>query len=360
MKITFLVPNIEISGGNRANFELADALVELGHEVTVVYPLIPGRDGLGWLNLRKTAVQVVKGCRNLIGNLEWFPLKANLSSVSYVSKAVLAKDLPDADFLIFSWWAHCQSALELPARCGTPIHLIRSMEFWGGPKALVCAAYQLSLDKFVTSDYLKAQYESEFGAVNGLVPDGVNTNLFNPGSADNKDSVVVGMVYRSQLWKRMGDGLEALARVQAQHPEVRIKLFGESIRSRDKAALGALNHVEYEHLPSGERLRDLYRSLDIFLSPSGKEEAFGLPALEAMACGCAVVATKVGAVETYSSDEKTALHCDPGNVEQLTLAINRLLEDVTLRAELGAKAAEQAKEFGWRASAQALLNQLPG
>ncbi len=356
MKFTFLVPNIEISGGNRANFELANALVAGGHEVAVVYPTVPGRDGLGWLNLRKTAVQVVKGLRNLVQDLSWFPLKARLSRLPMFNAKALSQHLPHADYLVFSWWAHGEMVNQLSDHCGQPIHLVRSMEFWGGPEALVAAAYRLPIPKVVTSDHLRQQLVAEFDAPLGVVPDSVDLSLFHPPT-EKHSALTIGMMYRTQPLKRMADGIDALIKVQTAMPEVKVHLFGESIKGPDRKHLQALRY-DYSHFPTGTELRDIYQSLDIFLFPSGSEEAFGLPPLEAMACGCAVVATRVGAVENYSVDEVSARHCEVGDVDGLAAAMLKLTDE-SVRSSWGAAAVQAAGAMDWSHSANALLELLP-
>jgi len=55
MRITFLLPAISIAGGIRSTFELVNRLQNRGHDVSVVYPLIPMRSGAKWYNLRNLA-----------------------------------------------------------------------------------------------------------------------------------------------------------------------------------------------------------------------------------------------------------------------------------------------------------------
>lgn len=362
MKFTILLPNIEVSGGNRANFELANALEELGHEVNVFYPILPGRDGQGWSNLRKTGVQLVKGVRNCLTKLSWFPLKAKLHSLPFVNARALKDGLPKADFILFSWWAHALLLERLPEQYGKPVHLIRSMEFWGGPGDQVTAAYRATMPKIVTSEHLREQYESQFGEVSGIVPDAVSLTLFNPGdraSGMTKDKpLVLGMMYRRQPLKRMADGIEVLRNVMRKFPKAQILLFGEKLKREDRRRLAQLPGYRHMLFPTGEALRDVYRSLDVFLFTSGPEEAFGLPPLEAMACGCAVVSTRIGAVASYSTDQVSALHCEVGDIAGMTAAVAGLLDDPARRRAVSLAAIEAVQEYSWQKSATKLISLL--
>jgi glycosyltransferase involved in cell wall biosynthesis len=353
MKFTFLLPNIEVSGGNRANFELSNALIELGHEVVIVYPIVPGRDGLGWTSMRKTLVQLVKGIRNFFSRELWFDLKAELIPLTYFSVSQLKKSLPRADYLIVSWWAHVPLIANLDSRTGKPVHLIRSLEYWGGPEQQVTKAYQASMLKIVTSNALKSQYEEKFGKTNGVVSDGVCLKTFSPGLSPYKKAefFTIGMMYRRQPLKRMADGLKVLGAIASRHDNVRVMLFGERLKREDKVRLKSIPNWSHTRFPTGYHLRDHYRCLDAFLFPSGPEEAFGLPPLEAMACGCAVVSTNVGAVHEYATMNETALICEPGDLADLEAQLERLLADQTFCQQLGWKGAESARSMSWQRSA---------
>ena len=75
-------------------------------------------------------------------------------------------------------------------------------------------------------------------------------------------------------------------------------------------------------------------------------ESFGLVALEAMACGTPVVATRVGGLQTVVTSESGVL-VPPGDAEALAHAIESLLDDMELRIQLAAGARARAVTFTW-------------
>lgn len=95
-------------------------------------------------------------------------------------------------------------------------------------------------------------------------------------------------------------------------------------------------------------LRELYRRAALFVYPS-HYEGFGLPPLEAMACGTAVVTTDGGAIPEVVGDAAAVVKA--GNAQVLGAVMRGLLRDRSARLELGARGIERAKRFNWSASA---------
>ncbi len=96
--------------------------------------------------------------------------------------------------------------------------------------------------------------------------------------------------------------------------------------------------------------RELYRAAEAFVYPS-LAEGFGLPVLEAMACGSPVVASTADALVEVGGD--AALYAPPRDVEALARAIERALEDAPLRESLAAAGLARAAQFPWDAGAGA-------
>jgi len=96
----------------------------------------------------------------------------------------------------------------------------------------------------------------------------------------------------------------------------------------------------------------LYRAADAFVYPS-LFEGFGLPPVEAMACGCPVVASTRGALAEVVAE--AALRIDPLDVSALAAALERVAADPDCRARLIADGRTNAQRFDWQANARAVL-----
>ncbi|MBC7315226.1 MAG: glycosyltransferase family 4 protein [Chloroflexi bacterium] len=98
-----------------------------------------------------------------------------------------------------------------------------------------------------------------------------------------------------------------------------------------------------------EDLPALYQGADLFAFPS-LYEGFGIPVLEALACGTPVVTSNTSSMPEAAGD--AALLVDPRDVEAIAEALWRLLEDASLRNALRARGFEQVRRFSWVASAR--------
>jgi glycosyltransferase involved in cell wall biosynthesis len=97
----------------------------------------------------------------------------------------------------------------------------------------------------------------------------------------------------------------------------------------------------------------LYSLADVFAFPSFAE-GFGVPPLEAMACGVPVIASNTTSLPEVVGD--AALLVDPHNPEELAQAILHILEDTQLQADLRHKGYERVKHFTWEESARKMLS----
>ena len=117
-------------------------------------------------------------------------------------------------------------------------------------------------------------------------------------------------------------------------------------------AVNARPHVRLLGFVDDADLPALYRQATVFAYPS-IYEGFGLPPLEAMACGTPVVASSASSVPEAVGD--AGLLHDPFDVDELADALHRVVRDDALRADLRARGLARAVEFTWRRTAREWL-----
>lgn len=106
---------------------------------------------------------------------------------------------------------------------------------------------------------------------------------------------------------------------------------------------------------SDKDITKAYTDSHIFISTSWWE-GFGLPPLEAMSCGCAVICSKAGGVDEYARNETNCLMFEPKNEDELKECLIRMINDKSLRDYLVLNALKTAKQFTWENSAKQLTN----
>jgi glycosyltransferase involved in cell wall biosynthesis len=207
--------------------------------------------------------------------------------------------------------------------------------------ALAWLSYRLPFTKLVTTEWLRERVGDPRALVVGH---GIDLAIFNPGEDPARgasaapDSPVVGVIGRLGDVKGYPDFLRA------------VRLLDEQCRARflvvraDPVELPDRRHVETIQAPDEQAMADFYRRCDVFVFPS-LAEGFGLPALEAMACGCAVVTTDCGGVNAFARDGENCLMVPPGQPSALAAAIERLVQDPSLRDTLARRGLETAVGF---------------
>ena len=176
----------------------------------------------------------------------------------------------------------------------------------------------------------------------------VDAALFHPVPVEQNDGRLrVLMLHHEYEWKGVLEGIEAFTRVKRRHPELLLVGFGT------KRPRLPLAYDEFFENPPQERLAWLYSRCPIYCCPSW-DEGLGMPPMEAMACGAALCTYDNGGCRDYAIDGQTALMAPRRDLEALTRALARLVEDRQLRERLARQGRELiSTRFDWeRATAR--------
>lgn len=319
LNITYLFESTTLWGGTRVALEQTEALSEAGYKVTI---------------LSKDAGPT------------WYPLKLSVTQVSHFD----ASTIPDSDIIVGTFWPTVRDAYK--SGRGLTVHLCQGYEGsykeYRNIKHEIEEVYSLNIPKLTVSRHLNNFLSERFNADTYYVGQMLDREIFYPSEnqpPDNKPDplniLVIGPFEGS--FKNIPPSLKGikLANKKLKDP---IKLI--------RASQFPLSHEEeriiipdayHFHIPYQD-MGDIYRASDIFISMSTAEEGFGLPALEAMACGIPVILSKIPSHLGFDESHDYAIFVE-STPEAVSEAILHLFEDADIRSRLSKKGLSVAGKF---------------
>jgi glycosyltransferase involved in cell wall biosynthesis len=312
MRITFVLPPVDLSGGIRVVAIYATWLREHGHDVTLVSP--PHREP----ELRRKVASLLKGkgwpvAKAIKSHLDGANLDHRLLDTF---RPVTEADVPDADVVIATWWETAEWVNALSPAKGAKVHFVQGHEVFDYlPLARCQAAYRMPLHKIVISRWLADVMRNEYGDANvDLVQNAIDHQQFFAPVRGRQDRPTVGFLYHSAPFKGADTVLQVIERLRSMFGDVRIISFGSHLPN---PGLSLDPDIEFHLSPPQDRIRDLYAQCDVWLTAS-RSEGFNLPAMEAMACRTPVVSTRVGWPEEAIVTSQNGILADVDDVAGLT------------------------------------------
>jgi glycosyltransferase involved in cell wall biosynthesis len=241
-----------------------------------------------------------------------------------------------------------------PERLGLPLMWLQAVDVFA--PILELSIFGASCPKLCTSSFLR-DTAIERGvdpqrAV--LLPYGIRHDKYRITRPIADRPPQVAMLYHPAPIKGGAYGIRALELAHEQVPELRAVLFGV------EAPPPLPDWMRFVPDPPQAQLVDeIYNGSGIFVL-SSVVEGFGLGAVEAMASGCALVASDCGGSRDYALQEETALVSPPGDPEAMAADLVRLLQDDPTRIELATRGAAYVRRFDWDRSAAQLEELMVG
>jgi len=300
LKINFNSFCLSVGGGNRTILELADGLTNRGHEVTVTHMGVSSY--YSWYGKPKCEINNLN-LNVLLRAFKKYYLKR--SGLDYNIKNILSKNIPDCDINVAT--AYDTVFPTFFSLKGKMFYLVQHYEPWFYQYDIVARAeakwtYELPFEKLCVSRWLAEKVNGEF------LGNGVNLNKFYLMNLERKYDVMV--IPRPNVpWK--GDYPTAISKLRNKGFKVLV-----------------VNNV------SERELVHCYNQSKTFLFFSSMKEGFGLPPMEAMACGCVVISTPC---TEYFVHEKNCLLLTEADYTRQLLDYLDQLKNKDLSDELRAK-----------------------
>lgn len=349
MKITFLLPHVRLSGGVRALLEYANRLKKMGHDVRILL----SAESVKWFRLDKKIRSLGKKPTDVNPkSIDWFDNHVPITRLPCNNPAFA----PAADVLIASAWQTAEFAAKLPNSTGKKFYFIQHYEsLWTRDKERAENTYRLPFQKIVISSWLKQILTDNYQQEASLLVTPVDRNLFFTEEKTWNTPQRVCLLHHDYNWKAYQEGIAAIKKVRSENRKIELVVFGEKLKDPGELFEQAGFEFEYHYRPTGNQVAQIFSSCDIYICPSW-HEGLGMPAMEAMASGCAVVTTDTGGSRDYAIDRETALVSAPKDVEGLANNITTVLDDQQLKIRLAKNGQKKIMEFDWDKNCQRLID----
>ncbi|MCX7832619.1 MAG: glycosyltransferase family 4 protein [Ignavibacteria bacterium] len=320
MRISFFVPEVSITGGMRLIYEYANRLTSRGHQVILYSKIIPYNLYKGKIKPYYIKYMVRYSINFLLGKIsppdDIWERHFKIKYLPFISNHFI----DNGDILIATSWPTAFVVNKLSEKKGKKFYLVQDYEIWNSNPKFVDKSYKLPLNKITISSYLKKLLLEKFGEQSTLILNGINFEKFyNNNKVFNTPPKILFMDHPLPN-KNVETAIKIVTEIKKEYPNIEIHCFGQ----RKYHIMP--DFISFHKNISDEALRKLYCSSDIFLFPS-KNEGFGGPPAEAMACKCAVVGNNVGALPDYAVNGETAILCNPDKPEELLNGIKYLINN---------------------------------
>ncbi len=217
------------------------------------------------------------------------------------------------------------------------------------PLAVRTSRHIITVSEFSKNEILRF-YPSVKASRVSVVYNAVDTDLFHPmsGASESRYALTVSSIDPRKNFRRLIEAYKGIEGLKLYIVGSHSRVFGEQTGSLDKSC-----NVKYLGRVSDEELVRLYSQARCFIFPS-LYEGFGLPPLEAMACGCPVLASDIPVLREVCGD--AAVYFDPRLVNGMYETISQFLnEGQDYMEQLRKNGMENVKRFSMEQSAFAFV-----
>lgn len=348
-KICFITPQFKTGGGNRVFVEIANELIK-NNEIEIIYPnnsleknTFKLNENIKTISIGKYFNSKIIKLYNMFYTLIWIRRNRKncnliitdpIMSLFYflLPQKKLYRFVQADDYRIFDDKAIIKNSLLLKIY-----------------KSLTKFSYKSNRIKYIfNSKYVYEMFlkDSNNRVDYRLVHPSINKSIFYNKNIRKAEEINICIVARKHPWKGFITFIEAWKKF-----ELKEKIDNVYIISHDDLSSFDLSDKKFKVVvpKSDEEIANVMNKSHIFISTSWWE-GFGLPPLEAMACGSSIIVSDSGGVNEYAKNGYNCLMYPPKDVNELLKRINELVENKYKRETLLENSKETVKEFSWKKS----------
>lgn len=334
MTVNFILPPAlrKAAGGYKVVYQYANYITKQGNDVMIYYDSRMGDNSL------HIPVKVMGWIRKLVTKIEpkWFYLDPEIKK-----KALWTIDfghIRKADITICTSIDTMIKTYQAKNKPEKIIHFIQGHENWFLPEEEVFAVYRLPYPKIVISQWLYDIVCEHTKEKLYLVKNGIDLHIFQNKNSDKRSLHSIAMMYKENSCKNSEMGLRIVKRLKKRYQDLEVLFYSVDQKSNEVP-----EWVKFYRKASEDQVCEILNRASVFLCTS-EYEGFGLPGLEAMACGCIFVTTDCKGIREYANDSN-ALISEIGDACQMEKNIIRVFEDKKLRNTLRVQSEKTARSF---------------
>ncbi len=346
MKITIVLPRYGFRpvGGYKVQYEYANHLQRRGHSVAVVHPWsIQSPDHFASFVKSKVWSSAIWATQR--PKLPWFRIEPGVDLLFV--RDLRNEHIPNGDIIVATAWQTAEMIRHYPESKGKKVYMIYDYEFWmtmdDAAKKRVAETYHAGFEMVATSPAVSSVLEENNVKASAYIPCGISMDMYGIDvPLEKRTWGTIGFPVRKGVTKGTKDAIECIKLLKQEYGDgIKVSAFGP--KRVDYLPSG----INFLKSPTDAHLRAFYNSLSIFLFPS-HYEGWGLPGMEALACGSALVASDSVGLRDYAQDGKTALLVPRKRPDLLATAIKTLLSDDMLRQKLAYAGHRHVQQYTWK------------
>lgn len=331
LHIVYVMVWTQVCGGSKIILEHANRLTKQGQDVTIVtYDEKP----------------------------QWFKLEEKVGFIQVPRGEDIKQYIPDCDVVVATSW---KCIYESVASNVAPVvffeqggsHLFEPENI--NESKLDIIKHRIGLVPFVytVSSYAKDKMAEIYNKDSAVICNSVDSNIFFPRDGfEDKESIDLTMIGSEDFKFKNVDGILQAYRILAEkYKNLSLNWITQTqpAKNPEKAIVN----------PPQREIGEILRRTDIYVCNS-EYESFGLPTLEAMTCGAAVITTDTGGMRDFVRENENGLIVKKHDLADLVEKIELLIKDDELRKRLAINGLETAQTMNWDENIKKLIKYYQG
>ncbi len=341
MKIAFILPGRDSSGGVRCVSLIAQRLLDRGHSVRLLYRK-PERDLRDWARL-------IQGRLFHPAAPDWIrQFRGPIQSFVDLTRVLFVRD----EILVAIGMSECAQLDRVGFLPNSKVQYLHGSTPLS--PELVNKALSLPVPKIVVASYLKELVASRGRVqdVAAVIHNGIDLTDYFPSVPESQRDGV-GTIYGLHPVKDPETTVSVLTELSAARPDIPVRVFSADRRPKQISSRSYWRH------PGLARARDIYSRSLVWVVAS-RSEGFSMPVLEAMACGGVVVATDCGGPRDILEDGVNGFLVPVGDVHAILNRVQMLIDNPDLCTRMRDQGLRTVQRFTWERCVNELEQTLSG